>query len=175
MKKNIVIFLMIFCTFLLQSVWTKIIPVMNITPNFLLILTVSLAFMRGRRAGMLTGFIGGLLYDLFCGSLFGFTALILLYIGFVIGSFYKVFFDTDIRMPMFFVAAGDLVYGIVFYVFQFALRQRSAFPAYLKQVILPELVLTVVLTIVCYAVYYAVNKKISAFELEEEQSPWLRE
>ena len=85
MCRKIVTAVCILVTFLLQSTVFPAIPFLNVTPNLLLILTVSFGFVHGRRTGLWTGFLCGLLIDLFYGNLFGFYSLVYMYIGYQIG------------------------------------------------------------------------------------------
>lgn len=70
----------------------------------------------------MVGFFSGLMIDLFYGSLFGFYALLYMYIGYLNGFFCKVFYDDDIKVHIVLVAASDLVYSLLMYVLQFLLR-----------------------------------------------------
>ena len=130
--------------------------------------------MHGKRTGLWVGFLCGLSIDLFYSNLFGFYALVYMYIGYLNGLLYKVFFDEDIKVPMILVAVSDLGYNLLFYVIQFAFRMRFDFGAYFQHTILPEMVYTVLLTIIFYRIYFFINKKLVADELEGQQSPWLR-
>lgn len=85
MKSKIVLFFTIIVCFLMQSTVLHLISIGSITPNLLLILCVSMGLMRGRKSGLWTGFFCGLLVDLFYGSVFGFYALIYMYVGFLSG------------------------------------------------------------------------------------------
>lgn len=170
MKRRIVMILLVLFGFLLQSTLLTQIAVGSIHPNLLLVLTVSFALMRGKREGMFVGFLGGLLADLFYGEVLGFTSLLLLTVGYVCGFCYRVFYDDDIKMPVFLIAAGDLGCGMGMYIFQFLLRGRTDFFYYLGRVILPETVYTVLLTIVCYRPLLALNRKLEKGELRSVDS-----
>ena len=80
MKSKIVLFLTIVFTFLLQCTVMDFISIGSITPNLILILCVSMGLMRGRKSGLWAGFFSGLLVDMFYGSVFGFYALIYMYV-----------------------------------------------------------------------------------------------
>ncbi len=112
---------------MLQSTVFKALSIASITPNLLLILTVSFGFMCGKRIGMFTGFLSGLMIDMFYGNLFGFHALLYMWIGYLNGFLYKVYYDEDIKVPTMLVTASDAVYGIVIYGLQFMLRGRLNF------------------------------------------------
>ncbi len=173
MKRKIITFILIMICFLLQTTVYNLFPIGNVKPNLLLVITVSMGLMRGKSSGMWVGFISGLIVDLFYGTLFGFNALIYMYIGYFNGSFYKVFFDDEIKIPMAMVAASGFVYNMVFYVFQFLFRQRYEFSAYLIHIILPEILYTVLCTLIFYKLLYRINKRLVANELEDRDSPWL--
>ncbi|MGI6057369.1 MAG: rod shape-determining protein MreD [Bilifractor sp.] len=174
MKKNICIFLIIIVTFLVQSSMSLVLPSVLPVPNLALILTCSMGFMRGKKSGMWTGFLFGLILDLFCGRIFGLTALILLYIGYFNGFLFKVFFDEDIRVPLVAVGISDIVYGLACYLVRFVKGTSLTLGSSMIHTILPEAVCTVLFTIPLYFLYHWLNRKITANELEEEQSPWLR-
>ena len=87
MKNRIILFITIIVCFLLQCTVMDRISIGSITPNLLLILCVSMGLMRGRKVGLWAGFFSGLFVDLFYGSLFGFYALIYMYIGYMNGFF----------------------------------------------------------------------------------------
>lgn len=72
MKRRIVMFLLVFAVFFLQSTIFQTLSIASITPNLMLVLTVSFALMRGKKEGMFVGFLSGFLTDLFFGSGLGF-------------------------------------------------------------------------------------------------------
>ena len=70
MKSKIVWFITIIICFLLQCTILNLISIGSITPNLMLILTVSMGLMRGREMGRCgPDFSPGLLVDLFYGIL----------------------------------------------------------------------------------------------------------
>ena len=136
----------------------------SITPNLLLILCVSMGLMRGRKVGLWTGFFSGLFVDLFYGSLFGFYALIYMYIGFISGYAFRSFYDDDLKVPLFLVAGTDLLYNLSVYGLQFLLRGRVDFLFYVRRVIIPEMIYTVVVTLVVYRLLLLLNRKLEKAE-----------
>lgn len=174
MRRKLVLAGLVLVTFLLQSTVFKALSIASISPNLLLILTVSFGLMCGKRIGMFTGFLSGLMIDLFYGNLFGFNALLYMWVGFLNGFLYKVFFDEDIKVPMALVTVSDLAYGCVVYGLQFMLRGRLNFPGYLGHVIIPEVVYTVVMTLIFYRLFFKINRQLSEYEVEGQRSPWLR-
>ena len=111
-RRKLVYLLVILVCFILQTTVFQGLAIGSIVPNLLLIVTISFGFMRGKVAGMWTGFLCGILKDIFYGNLLGFYALIYLCIGYGAGCCMKIFYDEEIRVPMFLVAVGDVLYGL---------------------------------------------------------------
>lgn len=161
MRRKITMAGLILLCILLQSTICQMISIASIKPNLLIILTVSFGLMRGRKDGMVTGFFCGLLTDIFFESIIGFNALIYLWVGYFSGYFYRIFYDDDIKTPLFLISVCDLAYGIIQYGFMFLLRGRIQFFYYLGRVILPEVLYTLILTIICYRFLYMINQKLT--------------
>ena len=158
MKRKITVILMIFFCFILQSTLFQQFAIASIVPNLLLIITVSFGFIRGKKEG-------GLLMDLSVGTI-GVNALFYTAIGYINGCFYHIFYDDDIRMPIFFVAVSDLAYGIAVYASMFLLRGRINFFYYLRRIIIPEVLYTLVMTILLYKIIYRLNQWLEKTELK---------
>ena len=110
--------------------------------------------------------------DLFYGSLFGFYALIYMYIGFISGYAFRSFYDDDLKVPLFLVAGTDLLYNLAVYGLQFLLRGRLGFWTYIYRIIIPEIVYTVFLTIIVYRVFYWINYHLMDTVRKESESIW---
>lgn len=173
MKSKIVLFITIAVCFLLQCTVLNLISIGSITPNLLLILCVSMGLMRGRKSGLWTGFFSGLLIDLFYGSVFGFYALIYMYAGFISGYACRIYYDNDIKVPMFLVAGTDLLYNLAVYGLQFLLRGRLALGTYLYRIIIPEIFYTVFLTMIVYRFFYYINYHFMSIKRKESESVWV--
>ena len=109
MRRKITLAFLILAAFLLQTTVFQYFQIASVTPNLLLILTSAFGLMRGKKEGLMVGFFSGLMIDLFYGSLFGFYALLYMYIGYLNGFFCKVFYDDDIKVHIVLVAASDIV------------------------------------------------------------------
>ena len=153
-------FLMIIICFILQNTVFQAVALASISPNLLVILTSSMGLMRGKKEGMLVGFFCGFLVDIFYGDLFGFYALVYMYIGYVNGFFNKIFYDDDIKLPMLVISASEFLYSLIVYVFLFLIRTRFNFGYYFIHIIIPELVYTIVVTLFLYRLINGVNRKL---------------
>lgn len=171
MKRKIVLAVLILATFILQTTIFKSLSIASVSPNLLLILTVSFGFMRGKREGLFVGFFCGLLVDIFYGNMLGFYALLYMYIGFLNGFLYKVFYDEDIKVPMLLVGVSDLCYGLAVYGLQFLMRGRLAVFSYLRHIIIPEMVYTVLVTVIIYRILFRLNRKLTESEWEGPRLP----
>ena len=78
-----------------------------------------------------------------------------MYIGYLNGFFKKLFYGDDLRLPMVLIGTSDFVFGIICYCALFLLRSRYEFSFYLLNIILPEVVYTLLVSIF---VYYAILK-----------------
>ena len=78
-------------------------------------------------------------------------------------------------MPMFLVAVGDILYGLAgLRISQFLLRGRTDILFYIRRIIIPEAIYTVLVTVVLYKLLFILNKKLTELEMKERDSFWLR-
>lgn len=159
MKRTIGFALIVIISFILQSTICRYLAFGSIGPNLLIIIAASFGFMLGKKSGIIAGFFIGLLVDVFNGGVLGFHALLYMYIGYFNGFFKSMFFKDDLKLQILLVAGSDLLYGIVYYILRFLLRGRFHVGYYLTNIILPEVVYTVLLTIVLFVfmtLYYKI-------------------
>ena len=159
MKRKIITCIFIIAAFLLQSTIFGRLTFSGIRPNLLIAVTASIGFMRGRKEGMGVGFVCGLLVDIFWGGLIGFYALIYTVIGYMNGSFQRMFYEDDIKLPLAMIGISDLIYSM--------LKGEFEFIWFLEHVMLPELVYTILVTLVLYQIILHINRKL---EKEEQRS-----
>ena len=143
-------FFVVVACFIIQNTVLKSIDFGAVSPNLLLIITAGFGFVGGRKEGMYVGVLCGLFVDIFYGHLFCYYSLLYTLIGYAIGFFHAVFYDLDIKQPMFLIAISDLAYGLIQYFFQFLLRGRLDFGFYFTNIILPEFLYTVIITLIFY-------------------------
>ena len=123
--------------------------------------------MRGKREGMMVGFLSGLLIDIMFSDLIGFYTLIYTVLGYANGFFRKIFYDDDFKLPLILIATSDFLYGNIVCIFMFIMRSRFNYFYYLKSIIFPELIYTILVTLVFYQLILQINKKL---ESEEQRS-----
>ena len=167
MKRKIITFVIIIVCFLLECTLFDKLSFALIKPNLLIIVTSSFGFMRGKKSGMFVGFLCGLLTDLFWGEVLGFYMLIYTLIGYINGFFRRLFYDDDIKLPIGLIGASELVYDLVTYFCLYMLQGDFDFAGYLFDIIMPELVYTILVTLLLYQIILKINKKLEA---EEQRS-----
>lgn len=165
MKRKIAVFVIIIICFLFQSSIFSHMEFASVGPNLLLIVAASFGFMRGKKEGMVVGFTAGIFFDLFWGDVLGFNMLLFTLIGYFNGSFQRLFYDEDIKLPLVLLGVSELIYGLTTCFCLYVLRGDFAFMSHLADIILPELVYTILATLVLYPIILQVNKKLE----EEEQ------
>jgi rod shape-determining protein MreD len=174
LKRRILLFVSILICFILQTTVFAQGSIVSSTPNLLLIMTVSIAFIYGKKTGLLTGFVCGLFFDIYYGELIGLYALIFMYIGFGAGYFSKVYNDEDLRVPLIITAAADVIYSFAVYVVGFFVRGRLNFGSYLIHVILPELAATLIFCIILYRIVFLISRAIKKQDMKGRRRTWLK-
>ena len=164
MLKKVIMTLLLFIFYLLQCTLFKTFSLGSVSPNLLLILTFCAGFMGGRKMGMYVGILSGLILDLFYGDVLGFNTLLLLYIGYVNGMFNKMFYDEVITLPLALLVGSQLSYSIIYYVFNFLLRNRLDIGYYFIHIMLPELAYTVIISVLIYRLLLRLNRKLDEIE-----------
>ena len=141
LRRGLITAFLIFICFLLQCTVFRALAFGGIVPNLLIVLAASFGFMRGEKTGLLIGFVCGLLVDIFFGN------------------------PQDIKLPIALILGSDLFYGFICYVILFLLRSRFDFGYYFVNIILPEIVYTIVVTIFLYPLILWINTSLERIEL----------
>lgn len=150
MKRYLSMFLLIIVCFLLQTGIFPHLQLLYIMPNLLVVLTAASGFMYGRKFGMFTGFLCGMLSDCIYGDVIGINILIFVLIGYVNGMANKLYFKDDLSIPITAIALSDLMYGVLYFICFFLLRGRFSILRYFAGVMVPEAIYTVVTGIIIY-------------------------
>ena len=157
-------FILVIASFILQTTLFRVVDFGGITPNLLIILTASTAFIKGDKPGLLVGFFSGLLVDIFFGNYIGFFALIYMYIGFIVGKLHVIFFTQNLAIPILIISLADFVFGFVCYVLMFLFRTKFNIGYYMTNIIIPELVYTALIAIFYYPLILWINNSIDEKE-----------
>ena len=150
MKRKVAEIILILLFYLIQVTFGNAIGIGGITPNLLIILPVLFGFFKGRNEGMLVGFLSGVMYDLFFSSLFGFSALVFVYIGYFSGFFNQKYEVREVLIPLALVITADFGYGFISYIGNFLLQNRLNVGFFMSRFILPEVVYTSLVSLLIY-------------------------
>lgn len=164
MKRPLITVLIVIVCFLLECTVFQSLSFASITPNLLIIVTASFGFMRGKKEGMLVGFLCGIIIDIFFGDLIGFYALCYTVLGYANGFFKRIFYPEDIKLPLFLIGISDFVLENIVCVLMFIMRSQFDYGYYLGHIIIPELIYTILVTLVLYQMILKLNQRLESEE-----------
>jgi len=162
--RAIIVSLIVFINFILQSTLFGYIEFFGIRPNTALIIVVSVAILRSDIDGAITGFFAGLLQDIVFGRVIGLNALLYMCIGAVCGKPFKDFYRENYFLPIFLAVGATFFYEFAIFVATFLFRGRLDMPFYFQRIILPSLAYNAFLAFPLYRVLYSINKALEAQE-----------
>lgn len=136
--------------YLMQTSVFPAIALAGVVPNLLLILVVSIGFMRGRIPAMLTGFACGLLIDCSYSGFVGLFALMYVVIGYLSGLSHKIYDENDTTLPLLLVGIGELLYNLMYYILFFFLDGKLNIGYYLFRFGIARIIYTVLVSILLY-------------------------
>ncbi len=168
MIRVLLVFVELILCFLLQSTVMPALSLAGVVPDLLLILVITVAYTRGRVAGMLTGFAAGLLTDVCFNDMVGLCALFYLCIGYAAGYAQKIYEERDYTLPLLMMAAGEFLYSFAYYVAYFLLRSRTEFGYYFVHLILPRMVYTVFAAAFLYPLFHWLHRLVVRYVEKEE-------
>lgn len=166
MKRGIIMSIIVLLCFLLQTTVFQGLALSGEVPNLILIAVVAVAYMRGRKEGMLIGFFSGLLIDLVYGDLVGMNAILYVIMGYLVGMCNEIYYRDELSVPIILIAISDFMFNFAYYVFNFLLRGRLDVLYYIRRTILPEVVYTVLVAVVLYQLLHTLNYYL---ELKEDK------
>lgn len=164
MKRALINLALIIMAFTIQNCIFPLLPFLSAAPNLLLILTFSFGFMDGKRAGMLYGLVAGLLLDLFYSGPFGFYTLFYIYVGYINGICTKYYYEDYITLPLILSIINELAYNMYVYIFRFLVRGRLNFLYYFRELMIPEIIFTVVTTLFVYRLLLYISRRLNEME-----------
>ncbi|CDE70066.1 MULTISPECIES: rod shape-determining protein MreD [Jutongia] len=170
MRRYIYLLLLNIICFVLQASVFSHLHLGGVSPNILIMVTAAFGLMYGRKLGMFSGVVGGLLVDAMFNSVIGLTILIYAFIGYINGMLNKLYFKDKLYIPALTIVFSDLAYGILYYVCRFMLRGRMDFPFYLLHVMIPEAIYTLIVGLLVYLImrriktYFNPEEKVSLEE-----------
>lgn len=164
MKRFIFLLLTLFACYLLQCTLIPLIPIPFFSVNLLLVLTITMGFLTGRRVGLYLGFFAGLLLDLTVGTALGFHAMLYSSMGYFFGILRDTLVQETILFPIFFTMAGELVFHTAVYIFRIIRINRISPISYFRNIVLPEMLLSMVAALFLYGFLVFMIERFGLFE-----------
>ncbi|MDO4267820.1 MAG: rod shape-determining protein MreD [Eubacteriales bacterium] len=164
MRRIIINLLLLVLAFTIQNSVIPLIPFLSASPNLLLILTFSFGFIYGKEAGMYYGLFAGILLDLFYSGPFGFYTLLFVNIGYFNGICTRYYYEDYINLPLVMSLVNELIYNGYIYVFRFLIRSRLDIFYYAREIVIPEIIFTVVTTLLIYRFFLSANRRLEEIE-----------
>ncbi len=161
---NILIFL---AAFVLQYSLMPEFPCLQTAPNLSLILCLAIALGYGDLEGMLYGLWAGLLTDLFYGKTFGFFMLVFLMLGFGGGFFSRYYTHESFAMPVVLCFIGELFFNFMLYFFYFYVKGRVDIWFYLRSIIIPEIIMTLLFELLLHKPFLSLNRYLQRLDLKK--------
>ncbi len=149
-RNFIIAAILVIAAFIMQNTIISRIPGLGCSPNIILVIAFVYGYRNGSIPGMLIGFLGGLITDVFFCDYIGYNALVLLIIGFISGIWNTYFYSDDLYIPLLLLIGSDLLTCLINYVFWYVLRARFEFVYYLVHNILPEFLMTFIVGVILY-------------------------
>ncbi|WP_069997960.1 rod shape-determining protein MreD [Cellulosilyticum sp. I15G10I2] len=143
----------------LSTTLFQVLRIGDVAPNFMIMIIVSFALLRGSKEGCIIGIAAGLLNDISFGTFLGPGAVIYAIIGYICGKFNKNFYRENFIIPFICTLFSSLFYSTVS-MLGFILRGKINFIFFTKSIIIPELIYTITLSLVIYQFAYVINEKI---------------
>lgn len=167
MRRAIVNSILLLLAFVLQTSVFPFVRYLIVSPNFLLIIVFTIAFVYGEKEGIIYGAISGLLLDFFCSSTFGYYTLIFGWIGFLNGFFSRFYYDDFIFLPVIMCTINELMFNLLSFIVRFIERGKTDLLSYAKTIMMPELILTLLFTLIFYRFILSLNRTLK--KLDEEK------
>ena len=162
----VVITILLVMTHILEMTLFKSIRIGGVAPDFMLMIIVSFALLRGSKEGALIGALAGLFYDVTFGMFIGQHTVAYILIGYVCGKFNKNFYRENFIMPFFCTLFSSLFMSCSS-MFIYVMRGKANLLFFLKALVIPEVIYTVTLSLVLYQLIYLINDRL---ELREKKT-----
>lgn len=156
--RYITYFIILILSFIFQSTFFEYIQLVDIKPNAMLIVIVSIAYIRGEKEGAIAGFTGGLMQDCFFSMYVGSNVFLYTLIGYICGMLCKGFYKENFFIAVGVITGATFVYGFMYYVINILLRGYTDLLYFAEKIIIPEMVYNALLSVVLYNLLMAFNE-----------------
>ena len=146
--------------YVLQTSLLPIFAYNGMSTNFMLLLTVSTAFLLGERKGVFMGFAAGLLQDLTTGSFFGCSIFSYMLIGLGCGKFATHVFREQFFMPVLSSIFATAFHYAVMVMFMFMLGYRINIKIGIEHILLPMIIYQFLFAYPVHKIVFNFDKRI---------------
>ncbi len=160
----------ILAALLLQTAVFPYLEIAGIAPDLMMIVTVAAGYQKGRLPGMFTGLACGLLLDVTSSGVLGVYALFFLFIGYLNGLAKEYYVVNDTFLPLLLLAISELAFSALVYVFEFLIRGKLNVLFYLRRIMFPRVLYTVVAGIVLYKILDLIYRYLIVRHQEKQQA-----
>ena len=166
MRRRIANIAIIILAFAIQNCIFPFIPFLSASPNFMTILVFSYGFIYGREEGMLYGMIAGILMDLFYSVPIGLFMLLYLWMGYINGFLSRYFYEDYIVLPLVMCSFNALGYNLYIYFMRFLFRAKFQLGFYLRSMMIPEMIMTLLFTLLLYRLLLVYNRRLEEIDIK---------
>ncbi|MCL2504373.1 MAG: rod shape-determining protein MreD [Coriobacteriia bacterium] len=135
---------------LLQAMFAPYLAIGKATPNFLLLVVITLALVQGPTSGASAGFIAGLLFDLLGTGAVGPMALVLTITGYLAGMLHEQMFAEGWLAPLVALAVASLVAEVAYGALLGVLGEGGPFFSAFITKMFPRVLYNIVLALLVY-------------------------
>ncbi|MGN0243899.1 MAG: rod shape-determining protein MreD [Lachnospiraceae bacterium] len=160
MKRILISICLIILALILQMGVLPYIAIRGITPNLVLLTLVLLAFQTDARLGLLFGIVTGVLLDCMYCEYIGVYTVIFCVIGTLTGAFSTQFYKKDTSVSLCVVGVADILYGCMMYLRYYFLSEGVHMWKYIRSIMLPEVLYTIVVTILVYRLFMILDERM---------------
>ncbi len=150
--------ILIVLSYALQTSLLTFISFDGFSANLMLLLTVSVAYLRGYKVGVFFGFIVGILQDLTTGSYFGLATFSYMTVGLVFGRFSVNLFREQSLLPVISALPALALHFAVMIIFLLMLGRQIDFVRFVKFDFWPTAIMQVVLAYPVYRIVHSLNE-----------------
>ncbi|MBP3781382.1 MAG: rod shape-determining protein MreD [Selenomonas sp.] len=151
----------------LYALQTSFFPLMSyhgVSPDFMLLLTTSFAFLRGKEQGAMMGFATGMTQDLAMGSFLGAHAFTHLLVGYLCGRLANRVFKEQFFLPVFASLAVTAANYFILALLMVLLGYRFNPISNVQYMLLPMLIYQLAFAYPVHYLTYIMDKKLRTQE-----------
>lgn len=149
--------------FVLQTSFFPMFAHNGVSVNFLLLLTTSIAFLKGHHWGIFAGFSLGLLQDLTTGTFFGCNIFIYMLIGFACGKFSDHIFKEQFILPVLSSLLMTTVYYFIMFIFLYMLDYKLNLQWNLQYTLVPMLCYQFTFAYPIHKIVFVFDKRVNKY------------